>query len=124
MRVGLAFLAGWGFAGYLGGEGLAPGFDGVAAFDELAGCLAHAVAEGGVGGEAMGGGGPLFGRVGEEAGLAVADHFEVDADRVGNHRQPGCHVLEYFQAALPSAPVIVGQDADSKIAACQISHFG
>ena len=58
---------------------------------------------------------PLLRRLGQEAGFAVADHLDVNADGVGHDRQAGRHVLQRLQAALAAAPIVVGNPADAHV---------
>src|SRR5271157_3764100 len=51
------------------------------------------------------------------------DGFRVHSDRVGNHGQPGCLVLQHLQTALALAPWILGQPANSDLAGRQIASL-
>ena len=75
----------------------------------------HPSTQFGVGRQSPDGGDPFSGVSRQKAGDAVFDHRRLHADRVGDHRQPGRHVLQHLQPALAAAPVVVRHPTDADV---------
>ena len=68
--------------------------------------------------------GPFLRRIGQEAGLAVDDHFPMNAHRIGHDRQSGGHVLQDLQTAFALAPQVVAEPTDADVRGGQFGGLG